>query len=116
MEMLHKEVLQSFALSTKAEEIALGVSERKDKEVQRAILAKDIEWQAQFEELAKQVAKLSKAGLLDAESIAKMKTRITSHQSSTLPVREKVAKATLPAPLPSPPTSGHRLRDPSSSP
>jgi hypothetical protein len=43
MEMLRKEVLQSFALSAKAEKTAKGVSERKSKEVQRAILAKDVE-------------------------------------------------------------------------
>jgi hypothetical protein len=77
---------------------------RKGKEVQRAISAKDVEWQARFEELAEQVAKLSKAGCLDAESIAEVKTRIASHPSTALPVREKVAEATPPAPPPSPPT------------
>jgi hypothetical protein len=51
IEMLHKEVIQSFALSTKAEKTAKSVSERKSKAVQRAILAKDVEWQAQFKEL-----------------------------------------------------------------
>jgi hypothetical protein len=91
MEMLCKEVLQSFALSAKAEKTAKGVSERKGKEVQRAISAKDVEWQARFEELAEQVAKLSKAGCLDAESIAEVKTRIASRPSTALPVREKVA-------------------------
>jgi hypothetical protein len=40
MEMLPKEVLQSFALSAKAEKTAKGISERKGKEVQRAISAK----------------------------------------------------------------------------
>jgi hypothetical protein len=69
MEMLRKEVLQSFALSAKAEKIAKGVSKRMNKEVQSAISAKDVGWQARFEELAEQVAKLSKAGGMDAESI-----------------------------------------------
>jgi hypothetical protein len=53
MEMLHKEVLQFFALSAKAEKTAKGVSKRKGKEVQRAISAKDVEWQSPFKELAK---------------------------------------------------------------
>jgi hypothetical protein len=44
MEMLHKEGLQSFALSAKAEKTGKGISERKGKEVQRAISAKDVEW------------------------------------------------------------------------
>jgi hypothetical protein len=35
MEMLHKEILQSFALSAKVKKTAKGVSERKGKEVQR---------------------------------------------------------------------------------
>jgi hypothetical protein len=48
--MLCKEVLQSFAQSTKAEKTAKAVSERKGKEVHGAISAKDLEWQAQFEE------------------------------------------------------------------
>jgi hypothetical protein len=39
MEMLCKEVVQSFVLSAKAKKIAKGVSERKSKEVQRAISA-----------------------------------------------------------------------------
>jgi hypothetical protein len=95
MEMLRKEVLQSFALSAKAEKTAKGISERKGKEVQRAILAEDIEWQAQFEKLAEQVAKLSKARRLDAESIAEVKTRIASYPSTALPVREKLAEAAL---------------------
>jgi hypothetical protein len=43
MEMLHKVVLQSFGLSAKAEKTAKGVSKRKGKEVQKAILAKDVE-------------------------------------------------------------------------
>jgi hypothetical protein len=34
MKMLHKEVLQSFALSAKAEKTAKGISESKSKEVQ----------------------------------------------------------------------------------
>jgi hypothetical protein len=76
--MLCKKVLQSFALSTKAEKIAKGVFKRKGKEVQRAISAKDIEWQVRFEELVEQVAKLLKARCLDTESIAEVKTRITS--------------------------------------
>jgi hypothetical protein len=44
--MRHKEILQSFAVSVKAEKTAKGISEKKGKEVQRAILAKDVEWQA----------------------------------------------------------------------
>jgi hypothetical protein len=43
MEMLCKMVLESFTLSAKAEKIAKGVSEKKGKEVHRAISAKDIE-------------------------------------------------------------------------
>jgi hypothetical protein len=71
--------------------------ERKGNEVQRAILVKDVEWLARFEESAEQVAKFSKAGCLDAESIAEMKTRIASHPSTALPVRKKVAEAVPPA-------------------
>jgi hypothetical protein len=37
MVMLHKEVLQSFAVSAKAEKTAKDISERKGKEVQGAI-------------------------------------------------------------------------------
>jgi hypothetical protein len=59
--------------------------------------------------------KLAKAGRVDAESIAKVKTRITSCPSTTLPVREKIVDANPPAPLPSPSTSGHCIRDPSPS-
>jgi hypothetical protein len=44
MEMLHKEVLQSFVLSAKAEKTAKGVSKRQGKKVLRTISAKDIEW------------------------------------------------------------------------
>jgi hypothetical protein len=43
MEMLHKEILQSFALSAKAEKAGKGVSKRNGKEAQRAISVKDIE-------------------------------------------------------------------------
>jgi hypothetical protein len=43
IEMLHKEVLQSFTLNSKAEKTAKGISKKKGKEVQRVILAKDIE-------------------------------------------------------------------------
>jgi hypothetical protein len=43
MEKLHKEGLESFALSTKAEKTAKGISNRKSKEVERAISAKDDE-------------------------------------------------------------------------
>jgi polyhydroxyalkanoate synthesis regulator protein len=43
MEMLQKEVLQSFTTSAKAEKIAKGILEKKNKEVQKAILAKNIE-------------------------------------------------------------------------
>jgi hypothetical protein len=44
MEMLGKEVLQFFALSTKAEKTVKGISKKKGKEIQRVILAKDVEW------------------------------------------------------------------------
>jgi hypothetical protein len=67
IEMLRKEVLQSFALSAKAEKIAKSISKRKGKEVQRAILAKNVKWQAWFKELGEQVAKFLKARRLDAE-------------------------------------------------
>jgi hypothetical protein len=116
MERLCKEVLQCFALSTKVEKSAKGDSERKGKEFQRAISAKDVEWQVWFEELAEQIAKLSKAGCLDADSIAEVKTRIASHSSTALLVMEKVAKATYLLLSTSPPTSGHRIRDPFPSP
>jgi hypothetical protein len=53
--------------------------------------------------LAEQVAKLSKTGRLDAESIADVKTRIVSYPSTALPVKEKVAEAASPVPRPSPP-------------
>jgi hypothetical protein len=43
MEMLHKEVIQSFALSAKAEETAKGIIKTKGMEVQRAISTKDVE-------------------------------------------------------------------------
>jgi hypothetical protein len=79
MEMLRQEVLQSIALSTRAETIVKGISKRKGKEVQRPSLAKDIEWQARFEELVDQLAKLSKAGRLDAKSIKEVTTRIVTH-------------------------------------
>jgi hypothetical protein len=46
MEMLCKEVLQSFALVPKLRREPRVFPERKSKEVQRAISAKDIEWQA----------------------------------------------------------------------
>jgi hypothetical protein len=68
------------------------------------------------QELAEQVAKLSKASRLDAESIVEVKTRITSRLSTALPVRETVAEATPPVPSPSPPTGSHHVRDPSPSP
>jgi hypothetical protein len=42
MEMLRKEILQSFALSAKPEKTAKDISERKGKEVQMSISAKDI--------------------------------------------------------------------------
>jgi hypothetical protein len=87
METLCKEVLQSFALSSKAEKTAKGMSERKCKKVERAISAKDVEWQVQFKGLAEQVAKLSKARCLDAENITEVKIRIASDTSTTLPVR-----------------------------
>jgi hypothetical protein len=69
-----------------------------------------------FEELVEQVAKLSKAGCLDAKSIMEVKTRIDSRLSTILPVREKVAEAVPPLPSPSPPTGSHRVRDPFPSP
>jgi hypothetical protein len=43
-----------------------------------AILAKDIEWQAYFEELAKQVDSFSNAKYLDTESNTEIKTHIAS--------------------------------------
>jgi hypothetical protein len=70
----------------------------------------------QFEALAEQVVKLSKAGHLDAESIAEVKTRISSHTSTALPVRKKVAEVALLVPSPSPPTGGHGVWVPSPSP
>jgi hypothetical protein len=42
MEMLNKEVLQAFALSTKAEKTAKGDSERIDEECQQPNAAKDV--------------------------------------------------------------------------
>jgi hypothetical protein len=116
MEMLREPVLQAFALSAKAEETAKSVSEWKGKEILRAISTKDVEWQVRFEELAEQVAKFSKAGHLDAESIAEVKTRIASCPLTALPVRKKVAEAAPPAPPPITPTVGRRVRDPSPSP
>jgi hypothetical protein len=52
MEMLCKEVLQLFALNTNAEKTTKNVFKRKGKEVQRAILAKDVEWQVRVKDLA----------------------------------------------------------------
>jgi hypothetical protein len=69
----------------------------------------------QFEELAEQVAKHSKPGYLDAESIAKVKTRIASCRSTALLVTEKVVEAAPPELPPSPPIDSHRIRDPSPS-
>jgi hypothetical protein len=116
MVIFYKELPQSFVSSTKAGKIAKGVSERKGKEVQGAILAKDFEWQARFKELAEQEAQFSNASCLDPESIVEVKTRITSYPSTTLLVSEKVAE---PAPLAPPPfsqTSSHCVTDPSPSP
>jgi hypothetical protein len=110
------EVLQSFPLSAKAKKTTNGISERKGKEVQNAILAKDVEWYAWFEELAEQVTKLSKARCLDAQIIAEMKTRIPSHPSTALAVRDKIAEASPAAPHPSPPSGSHHVRDQSPSP
>jgi hypothetical protein len=76
MEMLHKKVLQSFALSTKAKKRGKDLSKQKGKEVQNAILAKDIEWQAYFKELAKHIVNLSTSGHLDTITIAKVKAWI----------------------------------------
>jgi hypothetical protein len=116
VEMLHKEVLQSFALSAKAKKTGEGVSEKKGKEVQKVILAIDVEWKVRFKELAEQVAKLSKARCLDAESIADVKTRIASHPSTALPVRETVGEPGSPALFTSPLPSSGRVRDVSPSP
>jgi hypothetical protein len=96
--------------------IAKGVSERKGKEVQRVYLAKDVEWQAWFKELAEQGAKLSKARRQDAESITEVKTMIASCGSIALLVREKIVEAMPRAPPSLPPIGGHRVRDPSPSP
>jgi hypothetical protein len=104
--MLRKEVLLSYVLSAKAEKIVKCVSERKGKEVQRRILAKDVWWQVRFEQFADQVAKLSEKGRLDAESIADVKTRIAISPLTALLVREKVAEAAPPVPPLSPSTSG----------
>jgi hypothetical protein len=68
-----------------------------------------------FEELAEQVANLSKSGYLDAESIVEVKRKIASCPSTTLLVK-KIAEAAPPVLLLSPPTSGHCVRDPSPSP
>jgi hypothetical protein len=66
--------------------------------------------------LAEQIAKVPKAGHLDAESITEVRTRIASHPSTRLLVREKVVKATPPAlPLLSL-TSSHCVKDLSPSP
>jgi hypothetical protein len=116
MEMLCKEILQSFAPSAKAKKSANSISKRKGTEVSRAILAKDVEWQVQFEELAEQVAKLAIAACLDAESIAEVKIRIASRSSTALLVREKVAEVAPPATLPSPPSCGCHGWDTSPSP
>jgi hypothetical protein len=62
------------------------------------------------------VTKLSKAGHLDAESIAEVKTRITSHTSTTLPIREKVAVAAPLVQPPSRPTGSRCVQNPSPSP
>jgi type IV secretory pathway VirB10-like protein len=62
--------------------------------------------------LPEQVAKLSKARHLDAESIAEVKTRITSRPSTILRGPEKGSKTPPPARPPLPPTSSHRIRDP----
>jgi hypothetical protein len=95
--MVRKEVLQFCARSTEAEKTAKSISERKAKEVRRAILAKDVEWQVWLEELAEQVVKLSKAGYLDTGTIAELKTRITSSFLTELLVRAKVADVPPPA-------------------
>jgi hypothetical protein len=116
MEMLHKEVIQSFALSAKAEKTAKNIPNRQGKEVPMAISAKDIEWQAWFEELAEQVAKLLKAEHLDAETMAEVTIRIANCLSTALPVREKVAEAASPMLPPSPLTGSHHECDPSRSP
>jgi hypothetical protein len=65
--------------------------------------------------LAEKVAKLSKAGYLDAESIVEIKIGIASYLSAALPVRDKVAEATPPAPPPSPLTGRYRIRNSSQS-
>jgi hypothetical protein len=44
MEILPKEVCQSFALSTNVEKIVKGISEKKGKQVLSAISPKDIQW------------------------------------------------------------------------
>jgi prefoldin subunit 5 len=48
LEMLYKEVLQSFALCAKAKKTVRDVSEKKGKEVQRPISAKDVEGQVRL--------------------------------------------------------------------
>jgi hypothetical protein len=64
-----------------------------------------------FEELAEQLAKLSKAECLDAKSIAVVMTSITSHPSTALLEREKGMERAPPGLLPSPPISSDRVRD-----
>jgi hypothetical protein len=68
IEMLCKEVLQSGVLRAKAEKAAKGVPWRQGKEILRDISAKDVEWQAQVNDLAEQVAKLSNPVCLDAKN------------------------------------------------
>jgi hypothetical protein len=84
IDMLHKEVPQSFALRAKAEKTDKGLSPRQGKEVPRAILAKDIEWQARFEDLAKHISMLSKSVWLDAKSIAEVKILMAMCPSTAL--------------------------------
>jgi hypothetical protein len=115
MEILCKEVLQLFVLSTKAEKTSKGVSERRGMGVKMGISAKDIELQTRFEELVTVLAKLLNGGCLDAENIAEIKTRIPSCPSTAFLGRKMVANVAPLAPRPSPSTGECHIRDPSAS-
>jgi hypothetical protein len=78
-------------------------------------LPKDVEWQAQIEELAEHVAKLLIAGFLDTEWIVEVKTRIASHPSIHLTAKTKIVNTTALSPALSPPTGDRHIRDPSTS-
>jgi hypothetical protein len=70
--------------------IAMDISKRKGKEVQKAISDKDIEWQACFKELVEQVTSFSKDRYINAKIIAEVKFRIISCPSIAVLVRKEV--------------------------